>query len=35
MNKGRLWISVADTGVGMEEERLKQIRAALNDGQGK
>ena len=32
MNKGRLWISVADTGVGMEEERLKQIRAALNDG---
>ncbi len=32
MHNGRLWISVADTGVGMEEDRLKQIRAALNDG---
>ena len=27
-----MWISVSDTGVGMEEERLQQIRAALNDG---
>lgn len=32
MKSGRLWISVADTGVGMEKERLEQIRAALNDG---
>ena len=32
MHNGRLWISVADTGAGMEEDRLKQIRAALNDG---
>ena len=27
-----MWISVSDTGVGMEEERLQQIRVALNDG---
>ena len=32
MRGERLWISVSDTGVGMEEERLQQIRAALNDG---
>ena len=32
MHNGRLWISVADTGAGMEEDRLKQIRAALNHG---
>ena len=32
MHNGQLWISVADTGAGMEEDRLKQIRAALNDG---
>ena len=31
MHNGRLWISVADTGVGMDRNRLKQIRAALND----
>ena len=32
MRGERLWISVSDTGVGMEEERLQQIRVALNDG---
>ena len=32
MHNGQLWISVADTGAGMEADRLKQIRAALNDG---
>ena len=32
MHNGRLWISVADTGAGMEADRLKQIRAALNHG---
>ena len=28
----RLWISVADTGVGIESRRLEQIRLALRDG---